>query len=249
MLAVLVKDMRLLRRDLANLSSLLFPIILGVVYAVSLLRSGGEFPEGRGEAPRAFIEAGNAMMNYAGVGLVLLLGGILVHNLAGLSFSREGKNYWFLKAAPLDTKQLIAAKFLVGYIPSVLICSIYLVILEMVKHVPPFSIAVGLISVWVITAGLTGISLALGIQGAKFDWENPSQMNRTIGCLGQLMGFLFMAVCFMLFVTPSILAEVFHLPPFAGQLAGLCFCGVACVLAVIIPLNLVHKRVSTLSED
>ncbi len=248
-LAVLVKDLRLLRRDLANLSSLLFPMILGVVYAVSLLRSGGKFPEGRGEAPPAFIEAGNAMMNYAGIGLVLLLGGMLVHNLAGFSFSREGKNYWFLKAAPLDARQLITAKFFVGYIPSVLICSIYLIILEILKHAAPFSIAVGLLSVWMMMAGLTGISLALGIQGAKFDWENPSQMHRTIGCMGQLIGFLFLAFCFLLLVIPGILAELLQLPAVAGQLAGLLFCGVAGALAIIIPLALVRQRVATLSED
>jgi hypothetical protein len=248
-LAVLVKDLRLLRRDLSNLSSLLFPIILGVVYAVSLLRSGGKFPEGRGEAPPAFIEAGEAMMNYAGIGLVLLLGGMLVHNLAGFSFSREGKNYWFLKAAPLDAKQLIAAKFLVGYIPSVLICSVYLIILEILKHTAPFFIAVGLISVWMMMAGLTGISLALGIQGAKFDWENPSQMHRTLGCMGQLLGFFFLAVCFMLLVTLGFLAGLLHLPVFAGQLAGLFFCGVAGALAAILPLTLVRNRVATLAEN
>ena len=247
-LAVLGKDLRLFQRDLASLSSLLFPMILGIVYAVSLLRSGGKFPEGRGKAPPIFMEAGNAMMNYAGIGLVLLLGGMLVNNLAGLSFSREGRNYWLLKAAPLNVQQLITAKFLVGYIPSALICSVYLVILEILKHASPSSIAVGLVGVWMIMAGLTGISLTLGIQGAKFDWENPSQINRTIGCLGHLIGMLFLLVCFMLFVTPILLSGMLHFPPFAGQLAGMLFCGFASALAAVIPLNLVRERVTFLDE-
>jgi ABC-2 type transport system permease protein len=248
-LAVLVKDLRLFRRDLSNLSSLLFPMILGVVYAISLLRSGGKFPEGRGEAPPAFIEAGNAMMNYTGIGLVLLLGGMLVNNLAGFSFSREGKNYWFLKAAPLDAKQLLTAKFLAGYMPSALICSIYLVIFEILKRTPPLSIAVSLLTVWMALAGMTGISLALGIRGAKFDWENPSQVQRTIGCMGQLIGILFLLVYFMLFVAPGILAEMLHLPPVAGQLGGILLCGVASALAAIIPITLTHGRVALLDEN
>jgi ABC-2 type transport system permease protein len=246
--AVLVKDLRLFRRDLANLSSLLFPMILGVIYAISLLRSGGKFPEERGEAPPAFIETGNAMMNYTGIGLVLLLGLMLINNLAGFSFSREGKNYWFLKAAPLDAKQLLTAKFLAGYMPSVLICSIYLVIFEILKRMPPFSIAVGLLTVWMALAGLTGISLALGIRGAKFDWENPSQVRRTIGCLGQLIGILYLLVCFMLFVIPDILAKMLHLPHVAGQLGGVMLCGAASTLAAIIPITLVHGRVAVLAE-
>ena len=32
-------------------------------------------------------------------------------------------------------------------------------------------------------AGVTGIYLAFGTLGAKFDWENPAQMNRAVGCL------------------------------------------------------------------
>ena len=42
--------------------------------------------------------------------------------LAGLGFSHEGKNYWMLKAAPISTRQLLTAKFLVGYLPALLLC-------------------------------------------------------------------------------------------------------------------------------
>ncbi len=248
-LAVLVKDLRLLRRDLAILSSLVFPMILGVVYAIGMLRSGGKMPEGRGAAPPIFTEAGNMVMPYADVALTLFLGGMLAANLAGLSFSREGKNYWLLKAAPLDTRQLLTAKFLVGYVPSVLISSVYLVVLGILKHSPPFSIAVSLLGMWMMMAGLTGIYLALGTKGAKFVWENPSQIQRTIGCMGFLIGMLFLLVCFALFVAPAILVELLHLPTVAGQLAGLIFCGAASAMAVIIPLGLVHGRVAILAED
>jgi len=247
--AVLIKDLRLLSRDLSNLSSLVFPMVLGVVYAISMLRSGGKMPEGRGEAPAIFIEAGNMLMNYADIALTLFLGAMLVSNLAGFSFSREGKNYWLLKAAPLNAKQLLAAKFLVGYIPSVLICSIYLVVVGVLKHAPPFSIAVSLISMWMMMAGLSGVYLALGTKGARFVWENPSQIHRTIGCVGFLIGMLFLLTCFMFFVAPAILAEFLHLPTITGQLAGLFLCGVASALAVVIPLVLVHGRVATLDED
>jgi hypothetical protein len=212
------------------------------------LRSGGKLPAGRGEAPRAFMEFGNAMMNYMDVALVLFLGGMLVSNLTGFSFSREGKNYWLLKAAPVGTNQLLTAKFLVGYIPSALICSIYLVVLEILRHAIPLSAIFSLIGIWVILAGLTGVSLALGVQGAKFDWENPSQIRRTIGCIGQLIGMMFLLACFLLFAAPAVLAGLFHLPAIVGLLAGLFLCSAASAFAVIIPLSLVRDRVATLAE-
>jgi archaellum biogenesis protein FlaJ (TadC family) len=161
----------------------------------------------------------------------------------------EGKNYWILKAAPLITRQLLTAKFLVGYIPSVVVCSAYVLVLEILKRASPWSIVISLVGICLMVAGLTGIYLAFGTSGAKFDWENPAQMNRAVGCLGTLVGMMYMPVCFLLFVAPTFLAQLLQLPAALGQLTGLLLGGVVSVLAVIIPLGMVEKRVATLSED
>ena len=247
--AILVKDLLVYRRDLRNLSQLLTPLILGIVYAISLLRSGGQIAPGRGEAPAAFTQAANALLVYGDIALALFLGWMLVNNLAGTSFSREGKNYWILKAAPLNARQLLTAKFLLGYLPSALVCSVYVLVLEILKRASPWSIVVSLVGVCIMVAGLVGIYLAFGTVGAKFDWENPAQMNRAVGCLGTLVGMLYMPVCFILFVAPAFLAQLLQLPAALGQLTGLLLGGVASAVAVIIPLRMVENRVATLNEN
>jgi hypothetical protein len=247
--ALLAKDLLLCRRDLRNLSRLLTPMILGIVYAVNLLRSHGQMPPGRGHAPPAFIHAGNAVLAYGDIALALFLGWMLAARLAGFGFSQEGKNYWILKAAPISTRQLLTAKFLFGYIPSALIPSLYVLVLGLLKRASLWSILVNLISVCMMVAGMAGIYLAFGTRGAKFDWENPSQMNRAVGCLGMLVGMLYLPVCIALFIGPVFLAPLLRLPAAAGQLAGLLLGGAASALAVIIPLGLAEKRVATLAED
>ena len=247
--AILVKDLLVYRRDLRNLSQLLTPLILGIVYAISLLRSGGQISPGRGEAPAAFMQAANSLLVYGDIALALFLGWMLVNNLAGRAFSMEGKNYWILKAAPLNTRQLLTAKFLVGYIPSVVVCSAYVLVLEILKRASPWSIVISLVGICLMVAGLTGIYLAFGTSGAKFDWENPAQMNRAVGCLGTLVGMLYLPVCFILFVAPTFLAQLLQLPAALGQLTGLLLGGVVSALAVIIPLGMVEKRVAMLSEN
>jgi ABC-2 type transport system permease protein len=247
--AILVKDLRLCRRDLGNLSGLLSPLILGIIYAIGLLRSQGQMPQGRGHAPPGIVHIGNALLGYGDIALALFLGWMLVSNLAGLAFTREGKNYWMLKASPVSARQLLAGKFLVSYIPAALLCSIYVLALEILKHASLGSIVFGLISVCMMVAGLTGIYLSLGTRGAKFDWENPAQRQRSVGCIGMLAGMAFIAICFVLFVAPAVVAQVFHLPIAAGRLAGLLLGGAGNALAVIIPLGLVEKRVATLAED
>jgi len=247
--AILVKDLLVYRRDLRNISRLLTPLILGVVYAVNLLRSGGQGLEGGGEAPAWFMSSLNSLMVFGDVALALFLGWMLVANLAGVSFTQEGKNYWMLKAAPISTRQLLTAKFLVGYLPPLVLCAIYLLVLQILKGANLFSIIVSLLAVGLILAGLTGIYLAFGVRGAKFDWENPSQTNRAVGCLGSLVGTFYLAVCFGLFIMPPLGASLLGLPMEAGQLVGLLLGGIASIGAILIPLGLVEKRVTLLNEN
>jgi hypothetical protein len=49
------KDWMMLRRDLRSMSQLVTPLILGAVYALMLVRSGGQAPSGRGDAPPIFM--------------------------------------------------------------------------------------------------------------------------------------------------------------------------------------------------
>lgn len=247
--AILVKDLIMYRRDLRNVSQLLTPLILGVVYAIGLLQTGGKGLEGQGEAPAFVMAALKSVLIYGDVALALFLGWMLVANLAGLGFSHEGKSYWMLKAAPLSAKQLLTAKFLVAFLPTFVISSVYILVLQVLKGNTLWSMLVSLASVALILAGLTGIYLAFGVRGAKFDWESPQQMGGTVGCLGSLISFAYLPVCFVLFVGPNLAAGLLGLPALLGQLVGLLLGGAAGVAGVIIPLGMVVGRVPRLGEN
>ncbi len=247
--AIMVKDLLVYRRDLRNMSQLITPLILGVVYAIGLLRDRGQPFIGRGDAPAWVLTSINGVMVYADVALALFLGWMLAARLAGLGFSHEGKNYWMLKAAPLSSRQLLTAKFLTGYLPSLIVCSVYVLILQLLKGAGPLSVMISLAAVALTLAGINGIYLAFGTRGAKFDWETPQQMGGTVGCLGTLAGMLFVPVCFGLFIVPPLLAGFFNLPLLLGQLVGLLLGGTASLAAAFIPLGWVEKRVASLSEN
>jgi ABC-2 type transport system permease protein len=246
--AIMVKDLLLYRRELRNFSRLITPMILGVVYAFSLLSSGGQGFQGRGEAPAWFMGALNSLMVYADVMLALFIGWMLVASLAGLGFSVEGRSYWILKSAPVSSRQLLTSKFLVGYLPPLALCTVYLVVLQIIKGTSVASAAISLLAVALSLAGLTGIFLAFGTYGAKFDWDNPAQINQSMGCVSSLVSAIFLALCFGLFIVPAIVAALLGLPVLVGQLVGLLLGGAVNIAAIIIPLNLVEKRVATLGE-
>ncbi|MBI4926681.1 MAG: hypothetical protein HY835_02870 [Anaerolineae bacterium] len=246
--AIMVKDLRMYRRDLRNVSQLITPIILGVVYAFSLLQQGGEVPGGRGEAPAWIMRSLEAVFLYADVGLALFLGWMLVQNLAGIGFSQEGRSYWMLKSAPLGPRTLIMAKFLVAFLPAWLVCGIYVLVLQILKGASPLSMLITLLALGFILMGLTGIYLAFGIQGAKFNWDTVQQMNQAVGCLGTLVGMAYVPVCFVLLAGPPAVVVILGWPVLVGQLIGLLLGAAAGLGGAWIALSLVEKRVPMLNE-
>jgi ABC-2 type transport system permease protein len=160
----------------------------------------------------------------------------------------EGRSYWIMKSAPVSSRQLLTSKFLVGYLPPLALCTVYLVVLQIIKGTSVASAVISLLAVALSLAGLTGIFLAFGTYGAKFDWDNPAQINQSMGCVSSLFSSIFMAISFGLFVVPAIVATLLGLPVLVGQLVGLLLGGAANVAAIIIPLKLVEKRVATLGE-
>ncbi len=115
---IIWKDFLLLRRDLRNLSQLISPLIFGVVYSFMLMNFGNQPPAGQGQAPAWFMTSLGVLLTYANVGMSLFVGWMLLARLSGMAFSSEGRNYWMMKAAPLRPGHMLAAKFLVAYIPT-----------------------------------------------------------------------------------------------------------------------------------
>jgi len=247
--AIFAKDLLLYRRDLRQMSQLITPLILGVVYAVSMLSPGGMDFEGQGNAPDWLMDSMAWLFSYADVGLALFLGWMLVANMAGLGFSHEGRNYWMLKAAPISSWQLLASKFLVGYVPALVICVVYVLALEIIKGASAWSLLVAVLSVALALAGVAAVYLAFGTRGAKFDWDTPQQMNRGIGCLGSLVGMLFVGVCFVLLLAPVLAATLLGLPAALGQAVGLVLCAGGCAAAMVIAYKAVELHVPVLGED
>jgi hypothetical protein len=246
--AILVKDALVLRRDLRNLSQLISPLILGVLYTFMLFRGGG-VPAGQGQAPEAFMESINMLLTYGSVGMALFVGWMLLSRLAGMGFSSEGRNYWLLKASPLKAKHLLAAKFLVAYLPTLTLSLLFLVVISIMRQTPLDVALYSLLAITMSLAGMTGILLAFGVLGANFNWDDPRKMSAGgLGCLGQFLTMLYLPLGVGVYLGPLWLVTAFGLPVFVGQLIGLGVGTLVTGACAILPLLLVQKRVERLGE-
>jgi ABC-2 type transport system permease protein len=164
--ALVMKDLLLMRRDLRNLSQLISPLILGFIFLFANTRQTS--------GPDTSWAAGMPDFSlYANIGFSLFVSWMLMFNLSTTSFSREGKNYWLLNVAPLKTGHLLTAKFIVAYLPSLIIGVLFLGIIYGVRSVPLATLPYALLVIAMLLGGLNGILLAFGVVAGRMDWEDP----------------------------------------------------------------------------
>jgi len=243
------KDSLMMRRDLRQLSQLITPLIFGVIYGIMFLGGGGDAPTGQGEAPEWFMESFTTLLSYGNIGLSVFVGWMLLGRLASMGFSAEGKSYWILKAAPIDPRRLLTAKFLVAYLPSLFISLVFLTVFSILQKV---SIGPAVYSMFVLTlslAGMAGILLTFGVLGANFHWDDPRRISGgKMGCLGTLIAVLYLPLAFVLFIGPQVLTMVIDFPIGYAYLAGGVLGTGFSIVCMLVPLRLVTPLVEHLDE-
>jgi hypothetical protein len=91
--------------------------------------------------------------------------------------------------------------------------------------------------------------LAFGIWTARFDWDNPREINSGVGgCLGTLATMAFIGVGAGLFVGLPVLASIFNFPVVLGILAGVVSGLAFCIAAGVVPLWAAQRKIPQLGE-
>jgi ABC-2 type transport system permease protein len=244
MRAIIGKDALVIRRDLRNISQLLTPMVLGVVYSAALITGGGALPAGRGGAPPWIMQGLNTLLGYGSIGVAIFVGFSLLIRLGMMGFSQEGKAYWLLKTAPVSSARLLAAKYLVAYVPTLILSWAFLLIPTFLQRGGISLLPFGLLVLALCIAGGAGIALAIGVAGANLDWDDPRRMvSATTGCLGPLVCAFYMFVSLALFLGPPIVSGPLGWSETLGRLIGLGLGGALSLACATIPIWVVRDRV------
>lgn len=247
--AIVVKDAQVLRRDLRNMGQLVTPLIVGMVYAVMLVtRTGTEGPV-ISSAPSWLSQATHTLWLYANVAISVFVAWTLALRLSLMGISQEGRSYWLLKSSPVSAAQLLVSKFLVGFLPSLALGEVLLLVVSVLGHAGAGPLLFGVLAVGFVLAGNTGLALALGVTGANLTWEDPRHMVSGVqGCLGTLACSVYLAVTLGLFLGAPAVLPLLRVGPVVAQILGLLLGGVVAISCTVLPLLLVLPRVSMVGE-
>lgn len=228
---LVVKDLRLFRRDIAQWSQ--FVIFFGLL--------GLYFWNVRSFNYNNAYASMIGFLNLAVVGLIL---STFTTRFVFPMISLEGRRFWILGLLPVHRDHIVWSKFLFSFLGGVLPCCGLVLLSDLMLGLPRQSIMVHEIACVVLCMGLSGIAVGLGARMPDLRESSPSKISSGFGgTLSLVISSLFIMAVVVVAALPSHLFLVSHaLGPGSGR-SLLAWAGsgqgVAASLAVVVGLGAV----------
>jgi ABC-2 type transport system permease protein len=191
--AIVLKDMKLFFRDTSQWSQLflIFALMVVYIYSFKLL------PLERAAMPSFYLQNLVSFLNLGMVGFVV---SAVAVRFVFPAVSLEGASFWIIRSSPLSLKDFLWAKFWSSVIPLLILAEILIVLSNILLKVTPFMMALGIVTVFMMTFGITAMGIGLGAVFPRFKHENAAQIPTGFG------GIVYMLVT-MLFIGFVIIFE------------------------------------------
>jgi ABC-2 type transport system permease protein len=109
--------------------------------------------------------------------------------------SLEGKAFWIPQSAPISLRALLWSKFWLNFVPLLLLGELLLFLSNLLLRVPDWMMALSLITVALMTFGITAIGIGLGALYPNFNYENAAEIPTSFGgAVSMIVSVVFIAV-------------------------------------------------------
>ncbi len=237
----IIKDIKLFFRDTTQWSQL---ILLGVLVVIYLFNIQA-LPLFRGERVPFFLVSIVSFLNLGLAGFVLAS---IAARFIFPAISLEGRQMWLLRSSPLDLRTLLWSKYWIGTIPLLVLALTITVVTNILLKATPFMMAVGVVTIILLTFAVSAMALGFGALYPQFETENAAQIPTSFGGLVFMMTTIaLLAVVIVIEAVPvyGYMRAVYQgeevrittpmLAAFAGVIA-------LCVTATILPLRIGLNR-------
>jgi len=191
--AIVLKDARLFFRDTSQWSQLfrIFALMVVYIYSFKLL------PLERAQMPSFFLQN---LISFLNLGMVGFVTSAVAVRFVFPAVSLEGASFWIIRSAPLSIKDFLRAKFWSSLLPLLVLSELLIVLSNSLLKVTPFMMILGIVTVFLMTFGITSLGIGLGAVFPRFRHDNVAQIPTGFG------GIVYMLVT-MLFIGIVIIFE------------------------------------------
>ena len=247
--AIMIKDIKTFMRDTTQWSQLFLLLALIVVY----LYNFKVLPLDRSPMPAGTLRTVVSFANLALAGFVL---SAVAVRFAFPAISLEGRAFWILQSAPVSLRALVWSKFWMVFIPLLFLGELLVFLSNLLLHVPSWMMVLSLITVFLMTFGITAIGIGLGALYPNFNYENAAEIPTSFGgAIAMILSVAFIAIAVTIEAWPVYQLSMASLryariaaPP-AGVIApALIAVGALTASVVVVSLRMGIKRLEQLRD-
>jgi ABC-2 type transport system permease protein len=194
--ALMIKDIKTFLRDTTQWSQLFLLAALVVVY----LYNFKVLPLDRSPMPAGILRTLVSFANLALAGFVL---SAVAVRFAFPAISLEGKAFWILQSAPISLRALLWSKFWLISVPLLVLGELLVFFSNLLLQVPPWMMALSLITICLMTFGIAAIGVAFGALYPNFNYENAAEIPTSFGgAVSMIVSIAFIALIVMIEAWP-----------------------------------------------
>jgi ABC-2 type transport system permease protein len=192
----MVKDIKTFMRDTTQWSQLFLLLALIVVY----LYNFKVLPLDRSPMPAGTLRTVVSFANLALAGFVL---SAVAVRFAFPAISLEGRAFWILQSAPVSLRALVWSKFWMVFIPLLLLGELLVFSSNLLLHVPSWMMVLSLVTIFLMTFGITAIGIGVGALYPNFNYENAAEIPTSFGgAIAMILSVGFIAIAVVIEAWP-----------------------------------------------
>jgi ABC-2 type transport system permease protein len=185
--AIVRKELRVLPRDLQQLSQLLFPLAIAIFWVWQVFTDN--------DLQRSPLTRGPDLTHLTLVSIGLFVCLLIASHLGLTGLSREGRSFWLLQLAPISPWTVLWAKWILAFSPFAIVGTLFVAVIALLQPLTPGVIVSDWLLVLLTGGGVAGITVGLGAAFPRFDWQQPRRMaSARAGCLGPILYFAYTAL-------------------------------------------------------
>ncbi len=186
--AIVLKDIKLFFRDTSQWSQLFLLLALMIVYIYSFRL----LPLERAQMPSFFLQN---LISFLNLGMVGFVTASVAVRFVFPAISLEGSSFWIIRSAPLSIKDFLWAKFWSSFLPLLVLSELLIILSNILLKVTPFMMVIGVVTVFMMTFGITSLGIGLGALFPKFKHDNVAQIPTGFGgIVYMLLAMLFIGI-------------------------------------------------------
>ncbi len=175
--AFTLKEIKTFLRDQTQWTQLFLIAALVVIYIYNFKA----LPLDKSPIQTAYLEDLFAFLNMA---LALFVLTAVTARFAFPAVSMEREAIWMVKVSPISLGAFLRIKFLIYYLPLLVLTEILIVATNLLLHVTPFMMVLSTATVFLLVPGVVAMGIGFGAAFPDFKAENPAQ---TVTSFGGLM--------------------------------------------------------------